>query len=131
MIGYKNETYQNFGRAAARLDDLVNFIPSRLSAFFMIAAAFLLKMDAGNAIRIYRRDRRQHQSPNSAQTESVCAGALDIQLGGDAYYFGVLHHKPTIGDDLHPIESEDIRRANQLVLVTAILALVCLTGLLG
>ncbi|MEG0216020.1 MAG: adenosylcobinamide-phosphate synthase CbiB, partial [Hungatella sp.] len=72
MIGYKNETYQNFGRAAARLDDLVNFIPSRLSAFLMIAAAFLLNMDAGNALRIYRRDRRQHQSPNSAQTESVC-----------------------------------------------------------
>ncbi len=126
MVGYKNEKYLYFGRCAARLDDLVNLIPARLSALFMTAAAFLLGMDGANAWRIFLRDRFRHKSPNSAQTESVCAGALRVQLAGDAYYFGKLYEKPTIGDALREIETEDIRRANRLMFGTAALALAAL-----
>ncbi len=122
MVGYKNETYLHFGRTAARLDDLLNLIPSRLSALLMIAASFLLRLDVKGAVRIYRRDRRNHKSPNSAQTEAVCAGALQVQLAGDAWYFGTLYKKPTIGDDIRPIEADDIARANRLLYVTSILA---------
>jgi adenosylcobinamide-phosphate synthase len=128
MIGYKNDAYYYFGRAAAKLDDLFNFLPSRISALFMILCAFLLRMDGKNAIRIFRRDRFCHASPNSAQTEAVCAGALSIQLAGNAYYFGQLYQKPTIGDAIRPIEPEDIKRANQLMYGTAILTL--MTGVL-
>ena len=103
MVGYKNEKYLHFGRAAAKLDDAVNYVPARLSALAMIASAFLLKLDGKNAFRIWRRDRRNHASPNSAQTESACAGALGVQLGGNASYFGKLYEKPTIGDPIRPI----------------------------
>lgn len=123
MVGYKNETYLYFGRAAARLDDLVNYIPSRLSAVLMILASFFCRLDGKQAVKIYRRDRRKHASPNSAQTEAVCAGALGVQLAGDAWYFGVLHKKPVIGDDLRPVEPEDIPRANRLMLGTSVLGL--------
>ena len=123
MVGYKNETYLYFGRAAARLDDLVNYIPSRLSAVLMILASFFCRLDGKQAVKIYRRDRRKHASPNSAQTEAVCAGALRVQLAGDAWYFGVLHKKPVIGDDLRPVEPEDIPRANRLMLGTSVLGL--------
>lgn len=115
MIGYKNARYRYFGRAAARLDDVLNYIPSRLTALCMIAAAYPCRLDGKNARRIWRRDRRKHASPNSAQTESACAGALGVQLAGDAYYGGVLLHKPTIGDAAREIEAEDIRRANRLM----------------
>lgn len=128
MIGYKNETYIWFGRTAARLDDLLNLIPSRLSALLMIGASYLLGMDGRNAARIYRRDRYNHKSPNSAQTEAACAGALGVQLAGDAYYFGILQEKPTIGDDLRPVEAEDIKRANRLLYMTAALALVFMSA---
>ena len=123
MVGYKNETYLYFGRAAARLDDLVNYIPSRLSAVLMILASFFCRLDGKQAVKIYRRDRRKHASPNSAQTEAVCAGALGVQLAGDAWYFGVLHKKPVIGDDLRPVEPEDIPRANRLMFGTSVLGL--------
>lgn len=93
MIGYKNEKHAELGKFAAKLDDFLNFIPSRLTALIMIFSAYLLKFNAKNAFKIWRRDRRKHASPNSAQTESVCAGALEIQLAGDAYYFGELHKK--------------------------------------
>lgn len=122
MVGYKNETYINFGRTAARLDDLFNLIPSRLSAIFMIISSFLLGMDGKRAVKIYLRDRHNHKSPNSAQTEAVCAGALQVQLAGDAYYFGTLYEKPTIGDNIRPAEADDIRRANRLLYMTAVLA---------
>lgn len=124
MIGYKNARYRYFGRAAARLDDVLNYIPSRLTALCMIAAAFLCRLDGKNAWRIWRRDRGKHASPNSAQTESVCAGALGLQLAGDAYYGGRLLHKPTIGDAMRAVEAEDIRRANRLMYVTAGIMLV-------
>lgn len=128
MIGYKNEAYIWFGRTAARLDDLLNLIPSRLSALLMIGASSLLGMDGRNAARIYRRDRYNHKSPNSAQTEAACAGALGVQLAGDAYYFGILQEKPTIGDDLRPVEAEDIKRANRLLYMTAALALILMSA---
>ena len=124
MIGYKNEKYERLGRFAARLDDVLNFIPSRLTALLMILASFLCGYDGKNAFRIWRRDRYKHASPNSAQTESVCAGALGVRLAGDAWYFGELHEKPYIGDDIRPIENEDIRRANRLMYVTSAFCLV-------
>ncbi len=123
MIGYKNEKYAEIGRFSARLDDLLNYIPSRLTALAMILSAYLLRLDGNNAFHIWKRDRRKHASPNSAQTESVCAGALDIRLAGDAYYFGELHKKEFIGDDIRPPESEDIRRANRLMYCTSVIVL--------
>jgi len=124
MVGYKNDKYLYFGRAAARLDDIFNYIPARISACLMTVAAFLTGMDWRGAWRIYRRDRRCHASPNSAQTEAVCAGALGIRLAGNAFYFGRLYEKPTIGDDLRPADREDIRQACRLMNVTAVLALI-------
>lgn len=124
MIGYKNEKYADIGRFAARLDDLLNYIPSRLTALAMILSAYLLRLDGKNAFHIWKRDRRKHASPNSAQTESVCAGALGIRLAGDAYYFGELHKKEFIGDDIRPPESEDIRRANRLMYCTSVIVLI-------
>lgn len=124
MVGYRNEKYQYFGTAAAKLDDIANFIPARISALLMIVSARLCSFDAKNAWKVFRRDRWKHPSPNSAQTESVCAGALQIQLAGDAVYFGQVHHKPTLGDPIRPVEAEDIPRANKLMYVTAWLTLV-------
>lgn len=123
MLGYKNDKYMYFGRFAARLDDVVNFIPARISAYLMIAAAFIggRQFDWRNAYRIFKRDRFNHASPNSAQTESVCAGALRVQLAGDAVYFGKLVKKKYIGDGLREIEYEDIKRANRLMYITAFL----------
>lgn len=123
MLGYKNDKYMYFGRFAARLDDVVNFIPARISAYLMIAAAFIggRQFDGKNAYRIFKRDRFNHASPNSAQTESVCAGALRVQLAGDAVYFGKLVKKKYIGDGLREIECEDIKRANRLMYITAFL----------
>ena len=124
MIGYTNEKYIDIGRFAAKLDDVLNFIPSRLTALVMILSAYMLGADGKNAARIWKRDRRKHASPNSAQTESVCAGALDIRLAGDAYYFGELHKKEFIGDDIRTPESEDIRRANRLMYCTSVIVLI-------
>lgn len=123
MLGYKNDKYMYFGRFAARLDDVVNFIPAIISAYLMIAAAFIggRQFDGKNAYRIFKRDRFNHASPNSAQTESVCAGALRVQLAGDAVYFGKLVKKKYIGDGLREIEYEDIKRANRLMYITAFL----------
>ena len=123
MLGYKNDKYMYFGRFAARLDDVVNFIPARISAYLMIAAAFIggRQFDGKNAYSIFKRDRFNHASPNSAQTESVYAGALRVQLAGDAVYFGKLVKKKYIGDGLREIEYEDIKRANRLMYITAFL----------
>ena len=124
MLGYKNEKYQYFGSAAAKFDDVVNYIPARLSAWLMILASAITHMDWKNAKKVFLRDRYNHKSPNSAQTESVMAGALDVQLAGDAWYFGKLCKKPTIGDAIREIEPEDIRRSHTLLYMTAVLALV-------
>jgi len=115
MIGYKNEKYLYFGRFAARLDDIANFIPARISAILMIGAARLLGFDYRGAWKIFKRDRFNHPSPNSAQTESVCAGALGVQLAGPNYYFGKLVEKPTIGDATRPIEPTDISKSIKLM----------------
>lgn len=131
MIGYKNDKYINLGRFAAKLDDAFNFIPSRLTAAVMILSAYILGMNGENAFRIWKRDRRKHASPNSAQTEAVCAGALEIRLAGDAYYFGKLHKKEYIGDDIRPIENEDIRRANKLMYCTSIIVLIVSVSIRG
>ena len=110
MVGYKNETYLLFGRAAAKLDDAVNWLPARLSGMLLAAAAWLLPgMDGKNAWRIFKRDRFNHASPNSAQGEAACAGALHLRLAGDAWYFGTLYKKPYIGDDDRPIRPDDIK----------------------
>ena len=129
MLGYKNEKYIHFGKVPAKMDDLFNYIPSRLTAWFMIAAAFLTGQDGKNAWRIYRRDRRKHASPNAAQTESVCAGALRVRLAGDAVYFGKVYKKEYIGDDLRPVEPEDIVRAGRLMYMTAALMLIVFGGI--
>ena len=124
MLGYKNEKYLYFGRCAAKLDDAANWLPSRLAALLWVAAAALTGNSARGAWRIWRRDRHNHASPNSAQTESACAGALGVQLAGPAYYFGEYYDKPTIGDPLRPIEPQDILRANRMMYAESVLALV-------
>ena len=134
MLGYKNDKYLYFGRCAAKLDDAANYLPSRISGWLMVAGAFVIRrvlfrsfvigLDSRNASRIFKRDSRNHASPNSAQTEAVMAGALDVQLAGNAYYFGKLYEKPTIGDAIREIETEDIRYANRLMYATAILGVI-------
>lgn len=128
MVGYKNEKYLYFGRAAAHLDDAANWVPSRLAALLWILSAGVCGQSAKGAFRIWRRDRRRHASPNSAQTESACAGALGVQLAGPAYYFGQYYDKKTIGDDTRPIEAEDIARTNRVMLTGSVLALVLGAG---
>lgn len=124
MVGYKNDKYLDFGRFAAKLDDVVNYIPARLTAVFMILAAFLLKMQWKSAYKVWKSDRRKHASPNSAQTESVCAGALGVQLAGDAIYFGKVYKKPFIGEKTREIEPHDIKKACQLMYVSAGIAMI-------
>ena len=130
MVGYKNDRYLYFGRAAAKLDDVLNYIPARLSALAMIAVAPILKLDGKNAFRIWRRDRRKHASPNSAQTESVAAGALHIELAGPASYFGKIVEKPTLGDPDRSIERKDVARADMLMYGASILLLIILEAAL-
>ena len=124
MLGYVEPPYKDIGLVPARMDDVFNFIPARLSALLMLAAGALLQLDVKNGWKIFRRDRCKHASPNSAQTESVCAGLLGLRLAGDAWYHGVLHKKDYIGDAKREIELEDIPRAGRLMYLTAVLALV-------
>lgn len=128
MLGYVEPPYKNIGLVPARLDDVMNFLPARLSALLMLAAGALLGMDAKQGWKIFRRDRFNHASPNSAQTESVCAGLLGLRLAGDAWYHGVLHKKPYIGDALRDIEHRDIPRACRLLYGTSFLALAVCGG---
>jgi adenosylcobinamide-phosphate synthase len=123
MLGYKNDRYLYFGRVAAKLDDVANYIPARISGWLMVAGTVLTGMNTKNAARIYKRDRRNHASPNSAQTEAAMAGALEVQLAGNAYYFGKLYEKPTIGDPIRPVEPEDIKRANRLMYAASVLGI--------
>ena len=129
MIGYKNEKYLYFGRFAAKLDDLANFIPARITALLTVLSAFLLRYDGKDAFRVWKRDRRRHTSPNSAQSEAAVSGALGLKLGGDSTYGGKLVHKPTIGDETRSAEPEDIKRANRLLYLTAALGLLLFAGL--
>ena len=123
MVGYKNDKYLYFGRFSAKLDDVLNYIPARISGLLLVAASPLAGLSISGAWRIWLRDRRNHASPNSAQTEAAAAGALEVQLAGDAYYFGKLYKKPTIGDPIRSVEYEDIRRMNRLMYAGVILAL--------
>ena len=129
MVGYKNERYINFGRFAAKLDDIANYIPSRISAYLMIFASKIMGCNSRNAYRIFKRDSRNHASPNSAQTESVVAGALEIQLAGDAYYFGKLYKKPFIGDSIKPIKYDNIADSIKLMYMTSVISAVLFVGL--
>ncbi len=148
MLGYTTARYLDFGRASARIDDIANWIPARLAALLLIVAAFVLggsglrvrsseplglsiaghTTEARAAARIWRRDRRRHASPNAGQTESAMAGALGVELGGPAMYFGELHDKATLGDDIRPIEPADIIRANRLIGVGSLFALILFDG---
>ena len=129
MLGYKNEKYLYFGRVAAKMDDVAGFIPARISALLMILASCLLGMDGKNALWIWKRDRRKHASPNAAQTEAVCAGALQVQLAGDAWYFGKKHEKDTIGDPIREIEPRDILRSEKLMIGTEVLIFLLFGGI--
>lgn len=129
MLGYKNEKYLYFGRVAAKMDDVAGFIPARISALLMILASCLLGMDGKNALWIWKRDRRKHASPNAAQTEAVCAGALQVQLAGDAWYFGKKHEKDTIGDPIRDIEPRDILRSEKLMIGTEVLTFLLFGGI--
>lgn len=133
MVGYKNDRYLYFGRTAAKLDDIVNYIPARISALLMVISCFFCgkEFDGKRAWYIFKRDRYNHASPNSAQTEAVCAGALGIRLAGNASYFGKIVEKPYIGDAERAVETEDIKRADRLLYATAILCeAICLFVLL-
>lgn len=130
MIGYKNDKYLYFGRFAAKTDDVVNYIPSRLCAMLMILVSFLMpKFSGKDAVRIYKRDRKKSTSPNSGQTEAVCAGAMGVSLLGDTYYFGKLHKKPAIGDAAETVGIQKIVDVNQLLYATAGLGLVILSAM--
>lgn len=124
MVGYKNDKYLHFGRAAAKLDDVANYIPSRISALLWIVASPLAGGSLKNAWKIWRRDRRNHASPNSAQTESACAGSLGIQLAGPASYFGKRLEKPYIGDAVREIEPEDILRTNRIMIAASVVGVI-------
>ena len=129
MVGYRNDRYRYFGTAAARLDDVLNFLPARVSGILMVLCANAAGLDSRNAWRIFRRDRKRHASPNSAQTEAAMAGALRIQLAGGASYFGKVVKKPTLGDPIRKVEAEDIRRANRLMFLSVLPAVVVLLGM--
>lgn len=124
MIGYRNERYMYFGTWAARLDDVLGFIPARLSGVLMSLSAFICGLNGKKAWKIFIRDRKKHKSPNSAHTEAAMAGALGIELAGDAYYFGKLVKKPEIGDPDRAPEIKDIRLANRLMYTTAVISLI-------
>lgn len=127
MVGYVEMPYKNIGLFSAKMDDVFNFLPARICAVLMLGAGALCRLNFRNGVKIFLRDRYNHASPNSAQTESVCAGLLGLQLAGDASYHGVLHKKPFIGDPLRPITDEDIPLANKLMYATAgLCAGVCL-----
>ena len=128
MVGYRNDCYRHFGTAAARLDDACNLIPARVAGMLMVLAAYPAGLDGKNAWRVFRRDRRNHKSPNSACTEAACAGALRVQLAGDASYFGKIEHKPTIGDPLRPVAVSDIPAANRLMHTTSLLCFALAEG---
>lgn len=124
MVGYTSEKYFYFGKVSARADDIASFIPSRIAAMFMIISSFILRLNYKNAFYIFLRDRKKHRSPNSGNTESVCAGALSIELAGDGYYYGKLIRKQAIGDSIKEPEADDIKKANYLMYATSIMTLI-------
>ena len=129
MIGYRNERYLDFGRASARFDDVLNYIPSRLAALMMLLAVPACGSSLRQSFQTYRRDRRKHSSPNSAQTEAVAAGALGLALGGPNFYGGQLVDKPYIGKSLKAPTTRSISKIIQLLYLSASLTLLLSLGL--
>ena len=122
MFGYKNDKYKDFGFFPAKLDDVFNFIPARVTGYLIVVASYILKMDYKNSYKIYERDKNNHSSPNSAHPEAAVAGALGLRLGGANYYFGKLVDKPTIGDELKKIEINDVYNTNKILYLVAFLS---------
>ena len=131
MVGYKNNRYMYFGRASAIFDDILNYIPSRLSGIFIVISSFFCGYNYKNSWKIFLRDRKNHPSPNSAQTESATAGAIGIQLGGGGYYGGVYKEKKTIGDDLEKISASDIDKTQKMMIVASLIACIFVTACRG
>lgn len=129
MFGYKNEKYIDFGYVSAKMDDVFNYIPARLTGYFIVIASFILGYDYKKSYRIYKRDRYNHTSPNSAHPEAAVAGALGIMLGGANYYFGKLVEKPTIGDKAKEIEISDLYKTNKILLTVSILGFLLAIGI--
>lgn len=129
MLGYMDPPYTNIGLIPAKADDVLNYVPSRIAAMFLLFAGGLLGYDTKAGMAVFRRDRYKHASPNAAQTESVMAGLLGVRLAGSAFYRGVLHKKDYIGDDLRPIESEDIARSCSIMLLASMFAILLFGGL--
>lgn len=131
MFGYKNEKYKDFGFFSAKLDDIFNYIPARLTGYFIIISSFILRLDFKNSFKIYKRDKYNHTSPNSAHPEAAVAGALNIRLGGENYYFGKIVKKPTIGDKKKTIEISDLHKTNNILLLVSILGLILSVAIRG
>lgn len=128
MVGYKNDKYYNFGFASAKMDDVLNFIPSRISAILILIAILILGYDYKGALKVLKRDRKNHSSPNSPWSEAPVAGALGIQFGGKVQYFGVIHNKPTIGDHKKEADGDDIIKVNRILYTSSILAMIVSIG---
>lgn len=129
MVGHVDEPYKNFGLIPARADDVLGFIPARISALLMLLGGFILNLNVSNGFKIFKRDRRNHPGPNPGQTQSVCAGLLGIQLGGNASYNGIVHMRKTIGDPIRRIELDDIKRSCSLVFNTVLISAVLFYGI--
>ena len=128
MFGYKNDKYIKFGYFPAKLDDVFNYIPARLSGYFIVVVSFILGLDYKNSFKIYKRDKNNHSSPNSAHPEAAVAGALNVQLGGPNYYFGKLVEKQTIGDDREKIDINKVNNTNNILYCSAVLG--CIMALI-
>ncbi|MCR4309555.1 MAG: adenosylcobinamide-phosphate synthase CbiB [Deltaproteobacteria bacterium] len=128
LFGYRNERYIDFGRTSARVDDVANFFPARVTGLLVPPAAFLLRLRASDAFRIFLRDRRNHPSPNSGHTEAAVAGALGVQLGGESFYGGRSSFKPLLGDPAETLNRRHIRQVNVLALTASALAVVLFLG---
>lgn len=131
MFGYKNDKYKDFGFVSAKLDDVFNYIPARITAYLIVLASWILRMNYKNSFKIYKRDRYNHSSPNSAHPEAAVAGALGIRLGGANYYFGKLVEKPTIGDFISKIKIDHVYKTNNILMLVSFLGMIISVGLRG
>lgn len=131
MVGYKNEKYKDFGYFSAKWDDVLNYIPARMTGVLILIVGSILKYDTKNGIKVLKRDKRNHASPNSAYSEAAVAGLLNIQLGGKASYFGIVSMKPTMGDENKAIEVEDIQKTKRIMYLTSAVGLLILLLLRG
>ncbi len=130
MVGYKNDRYGDIGWFSAKMDDMLNWIPARLSVFLIVIASFILMYNWRNSWKIMRRDGQNHPSPNSGMPEAAAAGALNIQLGGKSRYFGKIYHKPAIGDRIKEIDRGDVKKAWVIMFASSLLmAAVCVLTL--